>query len=141
MPRRDLPPLNQEQQLVWKALSLVDENELVGMMRALRHHPDRNATIDGVNKGLDQGFDLLGIFGDGFDGLNALQYDGFLEFNVSLGTDHFVFLALGYRSALGEVADFNFTLDDDGHIVEVEFEASHNDFLLKGFFDDTLRFS
>ncbi|MBL0127337.1 MAG: hypothetical protein IPP83_07710 [Flavobacteriales bacterium] len=141
MPRRDLPPLNKEQQLVWKALSLLEESELVGMFRMLRHHPDRNATIDGINQGLDQGFDLLGIFGDGFKGLFDLQYEGSLEFEVELGSDRLVFLTIGFGGALGEVADFTFTLDTDGQIAKVEFEASHNDFLLKGFFDDTLRFS
>ncbi|MBL0127438.1 MAG: hypothetical protein IPP83_08230 [Flavobacteriales bacterium] len=123
------------------ALSLLDESELVGMLRMLRNHPDRNATIDGINQGLDQGFDLLGIFGDGCEGLRDLQCEGSLELDVELGSDHLVFLTIGCSGALGEVADFKFTLDADGHVAEVEFEASRNDFLLKGFFDDTLRFS
>ncbi|MBK8498246.1 MAG: hypothetical protein IPL52_05395 [Flavobacteriales bacterium] len=141
MPRRDLPPLTYSQQLVWKALSLLEEDELVGMLRMLRNHPDRNATIDGVNAGLDQGFDLLGVFSAEFKGLNELQYEGSLELHVELGRDGLVFLGIGFNGALGEVADFKFTFDTDGRIVEVEFEGSHNDFLNKGFFDDTVRFS
>lgn len=141
MPRADLPPLNHEQQLVWKALSLVEEPELVGMLRALRHHPDRNLTIDRINEALDQGLALLGIFHDDYKGLHDLQYDGGLQLDVELGPRGLVFLSVGYSGPKGEVAEFNFTIDTAGRITKVEFERSHNDFLVLGFFDNTLTFS
>ncbi len=141
MPRPDLPPLNFSQQLVWKALSLVQEDELVSMLRALQHHPDRNLTIDRVNEALDQGLDLIAMFSDDYKGFRDLQNEGGLKFDVELGNKSLVFLIIGFCGALGEVAEFKFTLDADGHMAEVEFLESHNDFLLKGFYDDTLIYS
>jgi hypothetical protein len=137
MPRTHLPPLNYEQQVIWKALSLVEESELVGMLRALRHHPDRNLTIDRINEALDQGLDLLGIFHDDYKGLHDLQYDGGLQLDVELGIEGLVFLSIGYDGPKGGVSVFNFTIDADGRIAKVEFEDSHNEFLLYGFFDNT----
>jgi hypothetical protein len=141
MPRPDLPPLNFSQQLVWKALSLVEEDELVGMLRALRHHPDRNLTIDRINEALDQGLDLIAMFSDDYKGFRDLYNEGVLELDVELGTKGLVFLIIGFSGGLGEVAEFRFTLDADGLIAQVDFLESHNDFLLKGFFDKTLSFS
>ena len=127
--------------MLWKVLSLLEEDELVKMLRVLRKHPDRNATIELVNEGLDQGFDLLHILGDEYKGLHALQYEGSLVLDVCLMRDGLLFLTIGFCGALGEVADFRFTYDASGRLLKVEFECSHNEMLNKGFFDDTIRLS
>lgn len=133
--------MNLEQQLVWKGLALLEESELLAMLRALHDHPDRNATLELVNKALDQGLDLLAIFDNGYNGLFELQYEGCLVFDVTVFGDELVWLTIGFSGALGEVAEFKFTLAADGGILQVEFEGSHNEDLINGFFDDSIRLS
>jgi len=129
-----------EQQVIWQALSLVTMEELVGMFRALRDHPDRNLTIDGVNQGLDEGYDLFAVFGDVYKGLYPLQYEGCLMLEISLLSDG-IWLSVGYSGAAGEVSEYKFTYAADGQLLEVEFDSSHNDYLITGIFDDTVRLS
>ena len=133
--------MNQEQQLVWKALALVEEGELVAMLRLLKEHPDRNATIEKVNEGLDKGLSIMEVFGDEYEGLYDLQYEGLLELDVDMPRPDLVCFSIGYSGALGEVAEFRFSFDADGRISQVEFESSRNSWLNYGFFDDTPRMS
>ena len=62
---RELPPMNLYQQLLWTALSLVHEEDLVAIARAAREHPTCNLAMRLLNEDLDRGLRLWDAFDEG----------------------------------------------------------------------------
>lgn len=62
---RNLPLMNEYQQLLYSALALVEEADLVAILRVAGQHPDRNRCIDLVNAELDKGLPLWDTFAEG----------------------------------------------------------------------------
>ena len=79
---RNHPPMNEYQQLLLSALALVDEADLVAILRAARKHPKRNHCIDLVNAELDKGVNLWSAFADPSP-LNTLFENDWPELRVS----------------------------------------------------------
>lgn len=59
---RKLPFMNSYQQLLYSALVLVDEVDLVAILRAAATHPERDRCIELVNAELDRGTSLWDAF-------------------------------------------------------------------------------
>ena len=83
---RDLAPMNEYQQLLYSALALVDEADLLAILRAAGKHPERNSCIELVNAELDKGITLWDIFAAPSP-LHVLFTNDRPEFRVSVDLD------------------------------------------------------
>ena len=126
--------LDQSQQLIFCALALIEEHDLVAMLRALRDHPDRNTTIDLLNQALDQGLAVMDLTDD-HGPMRPLMMEGGLVLQVILLRNRMVWLTIGSSGPQGEASDWRFTFDDLDQVVKVEFEGSHNIWLLGHYFN------
>ncbi len=83
---RKLPPMNEYQQLLYCALALVEEADLVAILRAARKHPERNRCIDIANAELDKGIRLWDTFAAP-SRLHTLFTTAWPEFRVLVDTE------------------------------------------------------
>ena len=83
---RTLPPMNTYQQLLYSALALAEEADLVAILRAARYHRDRNRCIDLVTAELDKGVSLWDSFAAP-SALHELFTNDWPEFRVHINEE------------------------------------------------------
>lgn len=118
---RDLSKYNQYQHLILSALALVHEEDLVAILRAARHRPERNRCIDVVNAELDKGLSLMETFAD--HGPLSVMFDNdFPEFRVGVwGEDGMsVDLDFGLTGRPSSIMTWSARMSGTGVVAEME---------------------
>ncbi|MEO7079933.1 MAG: hypothetical protein ABIY71_00350, partial [Flavobacteriales bacterium] len=117
---RNLPPMNEYQQLLYSALALVDEADLVAILRVAGQHPLRNSCIDRVNEDLDKGLPLWDSFAEG-SSLYALFENDCMEFRVRIHTDQrSIDLDLGINSRPSDILCWTARMGPTGVVEKLE---------------------
>lgn len=115
---RELPPMNAYQQLLYCALTLVHEEDLVAIFRAVRSHPVRNRCIDLVNQALDEGYTLWAAF-DAPSALYELFTEDWPELRVSV-RGNMVLLLFGTNGPPSDIVEWDVEMSGTGQVVRVE---------------------
>lgn len=117
---RNLPPMTEYQQLLYSALALVDEADLVAILRVAGQHPMRNSCIERLNEDLDKGLSLWDAFADG-----SSFYDLFanhsMEFRVRINmAQHRIELDLGINSRPSDILCWTARMGPTGVVEKLE---------------------
>ncbi len=111
--------MNDYQQLLYTALALVHEEDLVAIFRAARNRPERNRCIDLVNQALDEGYTLWAAF-DAPSPLYELFTDDWPELRVLLGGNK-VYLTFGTNGPPGDIVEWEAEMSGTGQVARLEF--------------------
>ncbi len=117
---RNHPPMNEYQQLLLSALALVDEADLVAILRVAGQHPLRNSCIDRVNEDLDKGLSLWEAFADG-SSLCALFENDCMELRVRINmARHSIDLDFGINSRPSDILGWVARMGPSGVVEKLE---------------------
>lgn len=116
---RKLPPMNDFQQPLYSALALVDEADLVAILRAATIHPERDRCIELVNAELDKGISLWDAFAAPGPLLDLFENDC-PEFRVRVLEKHQVIeLDFGTNGRKGGVVCWVARMGDSGVVLDL----------------------
>lgn len=113
---RRIGPLNQSQQELHKVLSLIEEEALIAILRAVRLHPERTLLVDAVNAELDRGVALMDFFSDTGYSRHVLK-DGFLMINLDWGEIHEADFWFGSNGEEGAGTNWRIEFDASGNVL------------------------
>lgn len=117
---RKLPPMNDIQQLLYGALALVDEADLVAILRAAAKHPECNRCIELVNAELDKGTSLWDAFAAPSP-LHALLSDTWPEFRVRVNEERQIIeLEFGTNGPVSELVCWVARMGDSGVVLDLK---------------------
>ncbi len=110
--------MNDYQQLLYTALALVHEEDLVAIFRAARNRPDRNRCIDLVNQALDEGYTLWAAF-DAPSPLYELFTDDWPELRVMLHGNK-VALTFGTNGPPSDILEWEAEMSGTGQVTHLQ---------------------
>lgn len=109
--------MNAYQQLLYCALPLVHEEDLVAIFRAARTHPDRNRCIDLMNQALDDGYTLWAAL-DAPSPLYELFTDDWPELRVSVENEK-VYLLFGTNGPPSDIVEWEAHMSGTGQVAHL----------------------
>ena len=116
---RKLPPMNDYQQLLYGALALVDEADLVAILRAAAKHPECNQCIELVNDELDKGLSLWDAFAEP-SALHALLSNTWPEFRVRVNEERQIIeLEFGTNGPTSDLVCWVARMGDSGVVLDL----------------------
>lgn len=118
--------LNEDQQTLLSVLAIIDEAELIGILRALRHDPQRNEVIDLANTELDRGTSLMDMLAHG--PLHALLANNPLQMRARILRSGRISIDIGTRGEECGMGNWTFAVDGAGQVHGVECNGTWNEF-------------
>jgi hypothetical protein len=118
--------LNSYQQTLLSVLAILDEAEVIGVFRALRHAPDRNEVIDLANEELDKGRSLFEMLASG--PLYTLLANNHLQMRACILRNGRISIDIGTGGEECGMGTWTFAVDGAGQIHDIESNGTWNEF-------------